>query len=416
MSRFDTSQFEASRQGGAQLGTQQFGMLADLANRREQNRMDQEALQQRAQQIQFGQSMDVQQMDLARQRFGLDQQQESRLNEAFRMEMDQYAAQVQQAEVKKAQELQTAHAYGRVLIEDLKRTSQPQQPTGQRQDMESMGFTPPKNPIGDALQQMPGGGAEDPADAIDRRDLERMISLASIDGNMEALTYLSKGVDSAAERASLLQKTKWAIQAAKDPNLIADPKMRAAALYLVKAGDTDAVSRLLDYQTRTNEKIRAENAKAKQGVAGTVDAKGVAGIYEKLAADAMRRTSLTSSIKPEQRSQHARLMEAAATARTNPSAILPGGRVVMDGGKPGRDGGIRIANPDGSEDSVSPATFAAMVAPAMLGGGESAPAGDGVPDLSQDFDTVLDRILAETPNATPEQVAAEMERRGFVME
>lgn len=417
MSGFDTAQFERARQGGAALGTQQFGMLQDLANRREQNRMDQEALQQRAQQIQFGQAMDLQQMDLARRQFRLDQKQESRLAEAFRAEMNQRAAEMQQAKVEKAQRIQTARAYGKVLIDDLKKSAQVTQPAmpDQRDELAAMGMQTPANPIRDAIKQMPGSGVADPVEKMNQRDLERMIELMAIEGNVEGLSAIAPAVDSAAERAAMLQKTKWAIQAAKDPNLIADPKLRAVATALVRAGQEDMMFRLVGKHLETNEQIRKDQATKKQGAAGSGAARGnaVGSLYAGMATNAAKGAT-DGRMRPDQATQYARFMAAAAAAKANANAVLSDGSVVLNNGQVGPDGFVRVQRPDGREEAVSPEQFAAEAASAMLQSDSTNAANQNEsPDLAQDPDVIMQRILDENPNATDEEIAAELQRRGF---
>lgn len=411
MSGFDTAQFERARQNGAALGTQQFGMLQDLADRREQNRIQQEQLQQRAQQIQFGQAMDLRQMDLAEQRFGLDQQQESRLAEAFRMEINQRAAALKQAEVEKAQKAQAARAYGKVLIDTLNQTAAPTMPaTGLNKTLEAAGVQMGPGPVDKAMQQAAG---VDPMDEMNRRDLQRMIEIMAIEGNTEGLAAIAPAVDNAAARAATLQRTKWAIQAAGNPELIADPKLRAAAVALVRAGKEDMAFRMVEYNLKTNEQIRKEQATQKPGAAGGGAARGnaVGSLYAGMASNIAKDGS--PGTKRDKGTQYTRFMAAAAAAKANPDAVLPDGSVILNNGQVGPDGFIRVQRPDGREDAISPQDFAAMVAPAMIGVADSQAA---APDQGADFDTVFEQVLAEKPNATPEEVAAELERRGFVME
>lgn len=411
MSGFDTAQFERARQGGAALGTQQFGMLQDLANRREQNRMDQEALQQRAQQIQFGQAMDLQQMDLARRQFGLDQQQESRLAQAFRMEMDQYAAQVQQAEVEKAQRIQTARAYGKVLIDDLKKSAQVTQPAmpDQRDELAAMGMQTPANPIRDAIKQMPGSGVADPVEKMNQRDLERMIELMAIEGNVEGLSAIAPAVDSAVERATVLQKTRWAIQAAKDPNLIADPKLRAVATALVRSGQEDMMFRLVGKHLETNEQIRRDQATQKPGAAAVDKTRGLlAKSFASTAADVMRQKPKSDKEVSGQRSLYLRLKEAEAQAALG--NVLPDGGVVL---RSADTKNVTIMYPGGSSVEMPASEFAAKHAGAMLQSGGAPSAGGAAPDLASDPDVIMQRILEQNPNATDEEIAAELQRMGF---
>lgn len=449
MSQIDPGQFANSYLRGASLGTEQFGMLANMA----QNRA---SMQQRQAEFEADQQYRGQVLSL---------------NIAeYERKVAEDIAQQQEAAMELDRKKLAARTYGDIIRRRFSR-SRPTQPmdavpdlagvrAGQRDQAAAMdqavaGMTRPKNPLDGVMQQAAGPkkpaarfDADKQPDPLDESFLDSLTMMEAV-GDVEGVKALAKFADDEDERR---RQVAWGDMTAQTlgplVDKIVDPTKRAiarAAVMRAEFGDVMKIlkdeesgkmasqsrERLIAALVGLNENLTPEKAAAfvdlkmldegakfgkaeeKSGTSESARANSVAGVYDKLAVQASRVPS-GAAVRPEQRATTARLLEASATARANPSAVLPDGSVLMDGGKVGRDGFIRVQRPDGREEGLSPEQFAAEAAPSMLQ--HAAPEGGGAPDLSQDFDTVLDRILAETPNATPEQVAAEMERRGFVME
>ena len=86
--------------------------------------------------------------------------------------------------------------------------------------------------------------------------------------------------------------------------------------------------------------------------------------------------------------------------------------MVLNNGVPGRDGFIRVVHPDGSEEGLSPAEFAAKIAPQMMQQAQQPeqPAGR---DVQAEAEAIIDRMSAE--NATDEEIAAELQKAGITI-
>lgn len=448
--RIDPTDIAQMYLSGAALGTQQFGQLANIA----QNRA---ALQQR--QAEF--AADEEQRAWSR---GMDEQQLGLNIADYEQRAQVQAWREQQAAEKLQRDQMAANALGDVILRRFHRAPKPEAMAAQAGGVPDLAAQRAQGrekaaQMQQAYQPNPMQGAAgfdravssasvkrfDPmpqADPMDEAFLDGL-NAAVAAGDVETVKTLGTMVDDAEKRRQAMAQGDM-LNATLGPRIaqIVDPTDKAlayAALYakdfkgaiqILKDEHSDTMdeNRLVAALMGTNAKLTEPMArnfvrlkKFDEGMKYGQDAKGakgqeransVAGVYDRLAAQASRVPS-GKAVKPEQRSATTRLLEASATARANPESILPDGSILMDGGKVGRDGFIRVQRPDGREERISPEQFAQEAAPAMLQSGGAPSAGGAVPDLASDPDVIMQRILEQNPNATDEEIAAELQRRGF---
>lgn len=445
MTQINPAQFAQSYLSGASLGTQQFGQLASIASNRA-------AMEQRNREFEADQQYRQWQQGMAEDRFALDESRHSLdIAEYEQRALEEFTQQQQAMEERERTRL-AAKALGDVYLAQFGRAKKPQQMpaqgdgvpdlAAQRQqqrqtamDMEDAYRPNPMQGQDGARRAMTGGkpaffDPEPQDDPFDQRFIDSM-GIAVAAGDISTVKELGKVAGDVEKRRAAMKKGEvmWKTLGPRIEQII-NPTEKALAMAAMQSEEyADVVSILKSDESKGMEEGRkvaalmginpkltpdmavnlvrlglADDAAKKASGLGAdrasgVDAAGVAGIYEKSAAAALR-TPAGAKIKPDQRSLHARLMEAAATARANPASVLPDGRVVMNGGRPGSDGFVRIANPDGSEDAVSPAEFAAIAAPAALAASQT----EQTAQLTTEQEAMVDKMLDE--GRTPEEIAA----------
>ena len=387
MSRFDML---GSWMQGSQLGTSQYGQLAGMAQN--EAALRQRQAEEAAQQEQFA----------ARQ--ALDQQQfgeHQRMNTATLDRWGQQAAWENEDRAREAalrEQEQQQLSFMREWMKERARGAAASAGGGRSMlPAEAMNAGGMMGRDATAFLPAEATGVQMQADPPETQKLMRLIDNADGAGLKAMMPYL----DDVQQQRRLARLVDGIDRDIGQVGVLGDPNHRAIYQAYRAANDPDGMMKVMNGAMQEAQKAKAMQAEydqrirlarevaafKAQGSTGMTPANktALASMYGKMAKDLDK--------KPDQAYSRQKYTEARSAAIMG--HILPDGSVVLNAGNPNPQGFIDVVHPDGNTEAIAPEEFQRV-----YGGQQGA-----------DPEAIYHQIKAEMPDATEEQMAAELTRR-----